>query len=64
MGSTAAVYNLQILFVYIILKEATHMCRSVFLTVVDWSKDNSTYRFLLSKLMVGQQIEKELLSAP
>ena len=38
----------------IILKEATHAHVSVFLTVVDWSKDDSTYRFLLSTLMVGQ----------
>ena len=36
----------------------THV--SVFQTVVEWSKDDSTCRFLLSALKVGHQIEKEL----
>ena len=53
MGSNAAVCNLQILFAYHYPERSnTHV--SVFLTIVDWSKDDSTYRFLLSTLMVGQ----------
>ena len=53
MGSNTAVCNLQILFVYH-YPERSNTYVSVFLTVVDWSKDDSTYRFLLSTLMVGQ----------
>ena len=54
MGYNAAVVcNLQILFVYH-YPERSNTYVSVFLTVVDWSKDDSTYRFLLFTLLVGQ----------
>ena len=63
MGSNAAVCNLQKMFVYH-YPERSNTLVSDFLTVVDWSKDDSTYQSLLSPYwwLASHQIEKELLN--